>query len=94
VRAGDAAVVAAGEVAAAAVDFVEAGDEVFGAAGELCAWLNPAGRRARRAIAKSGLIGFIEKEPFFFDAVKEARSKLGTLSETSDIGATRADSFC
>ena len=54
------------EVLAAAGDFADvACDEVFGAAVELCAELNPAGRRARRAIARSGLIGFMETEPFF-----------------------------
>jgi hypothetical protein len=67
-------VVAASEVAAAgevgdvevlAGDVFAATAEVFGAAGELCAEHNPAGRVARRAIAKIELIDFIETEPFF-----------------------------
>jgi hypothetical protein len=63
VIAGDADVfaVAAGEVFAAA-----AGDVFAAAAGELCAKANPAGRAARRAIARIRLMGFMETEPFFW----------------------------
>jgi hypothetical protein len=68
--------VAAGDVAAAAGElddaevlagdvFAEAGEVFAAEEAEVCACDNPAGRAARRAIAISELIGFMETESFY-----------------------------
>lgn len=93
--AGEVAVVAAGDVLAAAAGDVlaAAAGEVFAAAaGELCPELNPAGRAARRAIARMDL-SFMETESFYLMRFKEARPKMWGPVRPSDIGATRADSY-
>jgi hypothetical protein len=74
VVAGDFAVAGDGEVFAAG-DFTDAGEvEVFG---ELCAKARLAGRAARRAIARSGLIGFMETEPFLLLRLKKLVPDMG-----------------
>ena len=60
--AGEVLAVAAGEVLAAAAG------EVFG---EVCGKANPAGRAARRAIARIERMGFMETEPFLLMRFKK-----------------------
>jgi hypothetical protein len=97
VVAGEVVVVAgAGDVfgaTAGEVFVVEAGEVFAAAAGELCPKANPAGRTASRAIAKIGLMRFMETESFYLMQLKEARPEPWHPVGASDIGATRADSY-
>jgi len=86
--AGDVLAEAAGEV------FAVAAGEVFAAAeGELCPKANPAGKTARRAMVRVGMIRFIDMEPFFVMRFKRSSSGMRDPVRSSDISATRADSF-